>query len=154
MIFCIILSFISNDNIALIISNFVTALIGIGGVLITSFCAFKRLQKTNMCKLISESRNIWINEMREYISKMLSIANKEQNQYKSSEYYYYRNQVLNRLNLKECKHIALKEQIKKLDQCSLSNNYYDLCEKNILAISRCIFKEEWERVKKEAKGEF
>lgn len=99
---------------------------------------------------VSDSRNIWLNEMREYLSEMLAQADKAQNSYKPLEYYRARNQVVLRLNLKESLHLMLLQQIKILDNCTIAS--YPTTRDNIIEISQIILKEEWEKVKSEAKG--
>ena len=99
---------------------------------------------------VSDSRNVWLNEMREYLSEMLAQADKAQNSYKPLEYYRARNQVVLRLNLKESLHLMLLQQIKILDNCTIAS--YPTTRDNIIEISQIILKEEWEKVKLEAKG--
>lgn len=99
---------------------------------------------------VSSSRNTWLNEMREYISEMLAQADKSQTNYKPLEYYKARHQVVLRLNLKETLHLMLLHQIKILDNCTTKN--YTTARDNIIEISQAILKEEWEKVKLEAKG--
>ena len=99
---------------------------------------------------VSDSRNVWLNEMREYLSEMLAQADKAQNSYKPLEYYRARNQVVLRLNLKESLHLMLLQQIKILDNCTIAS--YPTTRDNIIEISQIILKEEWEKVKSEAKG--
>ena len=99
---------------------------------------------------VSERRNIWLNEMREYISEMLAQADKSQTNYKPLEYYKARHQVVLRLNLKETLHLMLLHQIKILDNCTTKS--YPTARDNIIEISQAILKEEWEKVKLEAKG--
>ena len=100
---------------------------------------------------VSERRNIWLNEMRRYLSEMLAQADKAQNSYKPLEYYRARNQVVLRLNTREALHLMLQHQIKILDTCTSAN--YTAARDNIIEISQIILKEEWEKVKSEAKGE-
>ena len=88
--------------------------------------------------------------MREYLSEMLAQADKAQNSYKPLEYYRARNQVVLRLNLKESLHLMLLQQIKILDNCTIAS--YPTTRDNIIEISQIILKEEWEKVKSEAKG--
>ena len=52
-----------------------------------------------------------------------------------------------RLNLNEPLHLMLKNEILNLD-----NNSDEKTIENIIAISQTLLKEEWEKVKKEARG--
>lgn len=100
---------------------------------------------------VSQSRNQWLNEMRENISIMLAEACKSVGQLKTKEYYIAQNQVLLRMNNNEPLHLMLTQEINILEK-SGDENVFRVCEKNILEISEKLLKREWENVKKEAKG--
>ena len=139
------------------------AIFGLIGVVVGSLFTFL-VSKMNFYKeTVSRRRNVWLNEMRNYISKMLACkkamhtihfsctATDSVNKKKCIEdYENYKNQVLIRLNLKEEKHKMLKTEIEKLNK---KEKKFDQETENILEISRSILKEEWEKVKKETKGE-
>ncbi|MDY2879399.1 MAG: hypothetical protein SOT34_00445 [Candidatus Borkfalkiaceae bacterium] len=140
-------------------SEIMAAMIALIGVLVSvgiSFIISKATQSYNYKSLyantVSGSRNEWLNEMRGFISVMLSEIQSDQSNAngRTKEYFKARDQILLRLNLNEAKHKMLEEQIRILDGCSGSKN--ETIEK-IVIISRHILKEEWEKVKKEAKGE-
>ena len=115
---------------------------------------------------VSESRNKWLNEMRAFISTMLAevknhcslgkgkeICKNADCQFKSAntrtnEYWKARNEIMLRLNLNEPLHLMLKNEILQLD-----NGKDDKTIEKIILISQSLLKEEWEKVKKEAKGE-
>ena len=97
---------------------------------------------------VSQSRNKWLNEMRENISIMLAEARRFP---RSDKYFTARNQVLLRLNTSEKLHALLKEQIQMLDDCDCKT--LSAIEPLIIQNASLILKPEWERVKKEAKGE-
>lgn len=137
------------------------ALIALGGVFLSAFVSYLVSVKTTrynykqlFAETVSQSRNKWLNEMREFISTILEVAKEECVSGKapvaSDEYLKARTEILLRLNMKESLHILLENEIEKLDHAN-SNNVDDISGK-ILTISRTILKEEWEKVKAEAKG--
>lgn len=135
----------------------IVALIAASGVIITAGITLvgyiftkRHNKKVIFNQTVSERRNIWLNEMREYISEMLAQADISQNKNNiPMEYYKAKNQVLLRLNLIEPLHKMLSQQIESLDNCE---NYQNTRDK-IIEILQAILKEEWEKVKSEAKGE-
>lgn len=138
-------------------TEIICAIIALIGVFVSAILSFligvfqKRFNYKNLfAETVSSSRNIWLNEMRQYISNMLAEAVGTKDRYKNKEYYQNRNQVLLRLNLKEPAHCYLKCEIEKLDCCTTAN--YEILEKRILDITNHILKEEWEKVKREARG--
>ncbi len=137
------------------------ALIALGGVFLSAFVSYLVSVKTTrynykqlFAETVSQSRNKWLNEMRGFISTILGVAKKECASSKepvtSDKYLKARAEILLRLNMKESLHILLENEIEKLDHAN-SNNVDDISGK-ILTISRTILKEEWEKVKSEAKG--
>lgn len=130
------------------------ALLGVVLSVIISFVVSYMARRYNyhhlFAETVSQSRNGWLNEMRGYISEMLAQADKSQTSYKPIEYYRARHQVVLRLNLTESLHLMLFQQIKILDNCTINN--YAITRDNIIEISQAIFKEEWDKVKLEAKG--
>ena len=135
----------------------IVALIAASGVIITAGITLvgyiftkRHNEKVIFNQTVSERRNIWLNEMREYISEMLAQADISQNKDNMPmKYYKAKNQVLLRLNLIEPMHKMLSQQIESLDNCE---NYQNTRDK-IIEILQAILKEEWEKVKSEAKGE-
>ena len=132
------------------------ALIGFVGAIIGSLFTVAVTKMNNYNQSVSQCRNKWLNDMRENISKMLAckkaLDDAENNEKKielKREYEYAKNQTLLRLNLSENKHILLKLAIEELDSLQ---NYSDEIVQKIAEISRSILKEEWEKVKYEAKG--
>lgn len=105
----------------------IVALIAASGVIITAgitlvgYIFTKRHNKKVIYnQTVSERRNIWLNEMREYISGMLAQADISQNKDNMPmEYYKAKNQVLLRLNLIEPLHKMLSQQIESLDNCKI-----------------------------------
>lgn len=140
----------SGDNIATLI----TAIAALVTAIVTLFIA-ARTRRFNYNQLfaqtVSQSRNVWLTQMREYISKMLAVAQTTKDIY---EYYKVRNEIMLRLNLAEAYHIELKQQIERLDNFIYidESTITAICNR-IIEISRQMLKEEWEKVKKEAKGE-
>ena len=136
----------------------------IGVVLSVSISLFVSL-KTNrydynrlFAKTVSESRNKWLNEMRTLISTMLAEvkeptpteANHTNNTKRTTKYWQARYEILLRLNMTEELHKALANEIITLD-CDNNRNKEQTIT-NIISISQLILKDEWETVKKEARG--
>lgn len=113
---------------------------------------------------VSQSRNKWLNEMRSFISAMLAEV---QNPFPASKngggtppqnatvrtnkYWKARNQIILRLNVTETLQGSLYREILKLD--CVNNSDEEQTIQNIIALSQLLLKDEWEKVKKEAKGE-
>lgn len=133
-----------------ILSGLVGAGIGAFLSFVVSFLTLRFSYKNLYAEVVSKSRDNWLDEMRKYISSMLAEAIKTQDCYKPKEYYIARNEVILRLNPNEATHIILKNEIARLDNCTVDN--YEAIEKSILDTSRIILKTEWDRVRKEAKG--
>ena len=136
----------------------IDAIIALGGVVLSVLVsilfhiATTRYNYNQLfAQTVSQSRNQWLNEMRENISVMLAEACKCMNTYKSKEYYIAQNQVLLRMNNSEPLHLILTQEIKRLESCCTVDTFRT-CEANILAISEALLKREWELVKKEARG--
>lgn len=128
--------------------------------MITSNITTRFSYKQLFAETVSKSRNKWLNEMRDFISTMLtevqkhcSNKNAQDNDSSSahhegtSDYWKARNEIMLRLNLNEPLHLMLKNEILNLD-----NNSDEKTIENIIAISQTLLKEEWEKVKKEARG--
>ena len=122
-------------------------------------------------KTISESRNRWIDILRERVSVMIAEAeiimscspcpnvpvNKNQNcdlTEHYSRYYQAKNEIIMRINEKENKHLQLYSVLTKFDSAVQSGNYEQFIreKENLLLGIRYILKGEWERVKGEARG--
>ncbi len=131
------------------------ALIGFVGAIVGALFTVAVTKLNNYNQSVSQCRNKWLNDMRENISKMLACKkalddaeNTEKKIELKREYEYAKNQTLLRLNLSENKHILLKVAIEELDL----QDYSEETAQKIAEISRSILKEEWEKVKYEAKG--
>lgn len=129
-------------------------------------------------EMISSSRNEWINIWRDELSKFLSITDilryevidkyktnelNDNNEINSSERQYYlslikeyhisKNKILMRLNLNEKMHQEVYLLINKISyEKGLDNKEYFKLKEVLLNVSRDLLKDEWERVKQEAKG--
>lgn len=148
------------------------ALFGFMGGLIASLITVWVARIKNYGEIVSERRNVWLNEMRNNISRMLAykkaidcveeeIKPQPQPQTKTKgglfekkvklekEYELAKNEVLIRLNLTEGKHQLLKAAIEEFDT---QDDYDSIAAEKILEISRSLLKDEWEKVKKETKG--
>lgn len=133
-----------------LMSGLIGALIGAILSFVVSFLTLRFSYKHLYAEVVSKSRDNWLDEMRHYISEMLAQAIKQQDCYKNKDYYVARNEVVLRLNPKEPLHLILKEEISRLDDCTIDD--YNIIERNILETSRLILKTEWDRVREEAKG--
>lgn len=150
------------------------ALFGFMGGLIASLITVWVARIKNYGEIVSERRNVWLNEMRNNISRMLAYKKaidcveeeikpqpQTQPQTKTKgglfekkvklekEYELAKNEVLIRLNLTEGKHQLLKAAIEEFDT---QDDYDSIAAEKILEISRSLLKDEWEKVKKETKG--
>lgn len=152
------------------------AFLGFVGGLIASLITVWVARIKNYGEIVSERRNVWLNEMRNNISRMLAykkaidcveeeIKPQPQPQTKTQtktkgglfekkvklgkEYELAKNEVLIRLNLTEGKHQLLKTAIEEFDT---SDAYDSIAAEKILEISRSLLKDEWEKVKRETKG--
>ena len=150
------------------------ALFGFMGGLIASLITVWVARIKNYGEIVSERRNVWLNEMRNNISRMLAYKKaidcveeeiKPQPQTKpqtktkgglfekkvklEKEYELAKNEILIRLNLTEGKHQLLKAAIEEFDT---QDDYDSIAAEKILEISRSLLKDEWEKVKKETKG--
>lgn len=142
------------------------AILSVGISLIISLWTRRYNYNQLFAETVSESRNKWLNEMRGFISTMLAevknpcslgkgkkICKNADCQFTSAdtrtkEYWKARNEIMLRLNLNEPLHLMLKNEILTLD-----NNNNKKTIENIISISQLLLKEEWEKVKKEVKGE-
>lgn len=152
------------------------ALFGFMGGLIASLITVWVARIKNYGEIVSERRNVWLNEMRNNISRMLAYKKaidcveeeiKPQTQPQTQpqtktkgglfekkvklekEYELAKNEVLIKLNLTEGKHQLLKAAIEEFDT---QDDYDSIAAEKILEISRGLLKDEWEKVKKETKG--
>ena len=145
------------------------AILSIGISLFISLGTSRYNYNKLFAKTVSESRNKWLNEMRDFISTMLAeVKNpcplgKDKDICKNAEcqlhstdtrtnkYWKARNEIMLRLNLNEPLHLMLKNEILQLDNSKDDKD--DKTVEKIILISQSLLKEEWEKVKKEAKGE-
>lgn len=126
------------------------AILSIGISLFISLGTSRYNYNKLFAKTVSESRNKWLNEMRGFISTMLAEV-KPSHDKQSNKYWKARNEIMLRLNLNEPLHLMLKNEILQLDNGKDGKD--DKTVEKIILISQSLLKEEWEKVKKEAKGE-
>lgn len=135
--------------------GWIAALIGaVSGAVVSFLVTYFTLRfnyRQLFAETVSQSRNQWLNEMRENISIMLAEACKCVGTLKTKEYYVAQNQVLLRMNNSEPLHLMLTQEIESLEQDGTVKGF-QIHRENVLAISEKLLKREWERVKKEAKG--
>lgn len=150
-----------------------SALIGLIGGLIGSFITLiiglltTRFSYNNLfADTVSKSRNNWINTWRDELSNFLAIADmlrhetttkKACNEHEYiellKEYHIAKNKIIMRLNLNEKRHQEVYLLINKIAyEEPLENDDYKVAKEALMAVSRDLLKEEWERVKLEAKG--
>mgnify|MGYP000165654822 CR=1 FL=1 len=153
----------------------IAAIIALVGVILSAIISFVVARQTTrfnykhlFAETVSQSRNKWLNDMREYVSQLLSNARRIF--YKNvtnenvveicNEYDECKFQILMRLNLEEKYHrklhfliLALEDLIGTNQKANVTEDDFKLIELEIINTSRSIFKEEWEKVKREAKGE-
>ena len=141
-------------------SGLIGAVIGaaISGVL--SFLVLRFNYRQLYAEIVSKSRDEWLGQMREHLSKLLAEIRKPTIKKKanggislSNDYYNAKFQLFLRLNEKEPLHIALKNEIEVLEQNINNPTQIDEFENRILKIARVLLKIEWDRVRQEAKGE-
>lgn len=150
-----------------------SAIIGLIGGLIGSLITLviglltTRFSYNNLfADTISKNRNNWINTWRDELSKFLAIADmlrhetttkKACNEHEYiellKEYHIAKNKIIMRLNLNEKRHQEVYLLINKIAyEEPLYNDDYKIAKEALMAVSRDLLKEEWERVKLEAKG--
>lgn len=132
-------------------SEIIAALIGCLVGVLGSYFTLRFNYRQLFAETVSQSRNHWLNEMRENISVMLAEACKCVGPLKSKEYYIAQNQVLLRMNNVEPLHLMLTKEIRELERSGSAADFR-LHRDNILTISEKLLKREWEHVKDEAKG--
>ena len=168
-----------SDTLIGLLSAVIGAVVGALGTYFTLRFNYKSLY----AQVVSQSRNNWLNEMRKYISQMLAAKKSELDYYAANlignlpnnpthvdkyqnEYNKARNEVRLRLNLREVLHVKLAEEIEGLDNLSPAqaqqpsqaqlqrwSKRFKNIEEEITNISQQLLKIEWDRVRKEAKGE-
>ncbi len=156
--------------------GFIGALVGalIGG-LVTSFVTIFTLRfsyRDLFAKTVSTSRNEWINVWREELSRFLAISDilryetknicyKDDGEGKGGstylemleEYHISKNKIIMRLNMNEKRHQEVYLLINKIAyENNLGNEDYKVAKEALMAVSRDLLKDEWERVKLEARG--
>ena len=106
----------------------ITAIIALVGVILSvtvSFIVSMGVKRYNYHQLfaetVSQSRNRWLNEMRDYISTIIEKAKSRATQ--TEEYQKARAEVLLRLNKNETYHVLLAKEIRKLDNPQMVNTY-------------------------------
>lgn len=147
-------------------SGLIGAIIGtvISGVL--SFLVLRFNYRQLYAEIVSKSRDEWLGQMRDHLSKLLAeirkptIKNADEEKANggislSNDYYNAKFQLFLRLNEKEPLHIALKKEIEELEGIVSSKcvDKINDVENRILEIARTVLKIEWDRVRQEAKGE-
>ena len=130
--------------------GFAGALIGafIGSV--GTFFTLRYNYRHLFAETVSQSRNRWLNELREHLSVLLFESPTDGNGGKNPKYHIAKYQVLLRLNPNEPKHLLLTQLIAQLEQCKCEEK--ETIKQAILKTSENILKEEWARVKQEARG--
>lgn len=149
-------------------SEVITGLIALFGVFVSvavSYIVARGTSRYNynqlFAKTVSESRNDWLNELRKFVSKYLAIAeeiNYSPNVTKDQGITLKeaKNMVLLKLNPKEVAHVALERAINELPIKGTPSwscvEAFNEGKDQIIFLTRMIIKQEWERVKDEARG--
>lgn len=134
---------------------------GVLGAIIAFIASFLLLRfnyKDLFAKTISQDRIVWLKQMREYAENLFHYVrnnnSKEQRDYNGKTYYDYVEPILLRLNLSVDKEsdegkiiLLIKGDFKTIKDNLNSGN-----ENDLLCLFRSMLKNEWEKVKCEAKG--
>lgn len=137
------------------------------GALLTTKYNYNHL----FAEVVSKNRHEWITLLREKISNLLAAAdiiykfnlnnhifitngNIDESYYNNLKLFYTaKYEILTRLNLEEEKHLFALDLIQRLEsEMNQLNSNYEQTREIFLSNMRLILKEEWERVKLEAKG--
>ncbi len=150
-----------------VVDGFIGALIGGIVTSVVTIFTLRFSYKDLFAKTISTSRNEWINIWRDEISRFLAISDmlrheknviwKDGNKIEYlrliEEYHISKNKIVLRLNMNEKRHQEVYLLINKIAyEVPLDDSEYRKLKESLMAVSRDILKDEWERVKLEAKG--
>ena len=151
----------------------IAAIIALGGVLLSTVISFWVASSSTrfdyqqlFAQTVSNNRMDWINVWRESLAIFLSRAEVLHNYNCPKSCSHTKQQqcpvceqelklqeakerILIRLNLREPKHVLMRRLLTEFDVSA--SDYKEKCE-SIELLARDILKEEWERVKQEAKG--
>jgi hypothetical protein len=124
--------------------------------------------RSNISKMLANARFLWdsanMDKEDSHLGKMKECLENKKGSFDccsdyikaSIDYEEAKNEILSRLNLKESLHTELQNDISDLDAAIKNNATFDSfkeTEDEILEATRTILKPEFERVKKEAKGD-
>jgi len=142
--------------------DWLAALIGaiIGAVFgfIASWLTLRFNYHQLFAQTVSSNRMDWINVWRENIAKLLACAEVLHSKKPSDhckcekEFFEARAMIIIRLNPKEPKHVLMNKLLENFDY-KINNKNFNTQKEAIIELAQSILKPEWERVKKEAKGE-
>lgn len=117
--------------------------------------------KSLFAETISKSRNNWINIWRDEIANFLAIADmlrfekgKIDDNYIElmKEYHIAKNKIIMRLNMNEKRHQEVYLLINKIAYEEIDDEEYRVLKESLMAVTQDLLKNEWERVKLEARG--
>lgn len=117
--------------------------------------------KSLFAETISKSRNNWINIWRDEISNFLAISDmlrfekeKIDDNYIElmKEYHIAKNKIIMRLNMNEKRHQEVYLLINKIAYEEIDDEEYRVLKESLMAVTQDLLKNEWERVKLEARG--
>jgi len=117
--------------------------------------------KSLFAETISKSRNNWINIWRDEIANFLAIADilrfekgKIDDKYIElmKEYHIAKNKIIMRLNMNEKRHQEVYLLINKIAYEEIDDEEYRVLKESLMAVTQNLLKNEWERVKLEARG--
>lgn len=139
--------------IGALVGSFATILIGI----LSNRFSYKNL----FAETISKSRNNWINIWRDEIANFLAIADilrfekeKTEDNYIElmKEYHLAKNKIIMRLNMNEKRPQEVYLLINKIAYEEIDDEKYKVLKESLIAVTQDLLKNEWERVKLEARG--
>lgn len=145
-----------------IIGNVLSGVIGAIIAFLGSFLLLRFNYKDLFAKTVSQDRILWLKQMREYAEDLLCyIRNhyeKDQRDESGKNYFDYIDPILLRLNV-ETTDITSKNTIEQkifnllnCDFTEIKTNLYDQSDKGLIYLFRRMLKDEWEKVKCEARG--
>lgn len=144
-----------------IIFTLIGAFIGAFATMFVGILSNRFSYKSLFAETISKSRNNWINIWRDEISNFLAISDmlrfekgKIDDNYIElmKEYHIAKNKIIMRLNMNEKRHQEVYLLINKIAYEEIDDEEYRVLKESLMAVTQDLLKNEWERVKLEARG--
>lgn len=145
-----------------IMENIISGLVGAIIAFFGSILLIKFNYKDLFAKTVSQDRIVWLKQMREYAENLFCFI-KEHNDLISDEdknnYFKLKTQILLRLNVEKCNNKDKKTAEQEIFELLSDGEYSDIKdnleaqnEKDLIFLFRTMLKDEWEKVKCEARG--